>query len=378
MRVGILTLPLHANYGGNLQAYALMHSLRRMGHEPILIARRGKQFPRWRIIPALCKRLIMKHVLRRPNVDVSAGIFDGRERARIERHARAFIAENIQPQTAYFSDRDQMLAHIKDYHLEAIVVGSDQVWRPKYAPDIEENFLCFLKDGDGIRRISYAASFGTAEWTFTPQEQAACTKLLAQFDSISVRESSAVRLCREYLSAEAVHVVDPTMLLEASDYVALAGKTTEPLPTKTALVYLLDEDDERREVVERVTRLLQLRAHRANSIDRDGSALSVENWLTGFRDADFIITDSFHACVFAILFRKPFLAYGNLKRGLTRFDSLLTMFGLRSRLVSTPAEATDDLIRSDIAWDDVHKLVSAERAKGKAFLAKALRSEAGN
>lgn len=61
---------------------------------------------------------------------------------------------------------------------------------------------------------------------------------------------------------------------------------------------------------------------------------SVEKWLRAFMDARFVITDSFHACVFSILFHKPFIVMGNEYRGNTRFDSLLNMFGLTDRLVT--------------------------------------------
>ncbi|MBD8696066.1 polysaccharide pyruvyl transferase family protein [Stenotrophomonas sp. CFBP 13718] len=349
-----------------------MHSLRKLGHEPILISRRGKQFPRWRVLPALCKRLVMKYVIRRPNVDVSAGIFDGKERARIERHARRFIAEHVQPQTAIFQNTKQLVRDIPRYNFDAIIVGSDQVWRPKYAPNIEENFLNFLSSNDGIRRISYAASFGTDGWEFTANEQAACGALVAEFDALSVREAAGVEMCRAHFSKDAVHVVDPTMLLEATDYIELAGKSADPQPEKTALIYLLDEDDERREVVSHVATLLDLVPTRANAIGPDGSSLPVEKWLKGFSDADFVITDSFHACVFAILFHKPFLAYGNLKRGLARFESLLNMFNLSDRLVSSPSDVTDELVQRPIDWINVDALVSEQRAKGKAFLISAL------
>ena len=60
----------------------------------------------------------------------------------------------------------------------------------------------------------------------------------------------------------------------------------------------------------------------------------MENWLRGFVDAKLIITDSFHACVFAIIFNKPFICIGNNERGMTRFNSLLDLFGLQHCLLN--------------------------------------------
>ena len=61
---------------------------------------------------------------------------------------------------------------------------------------------------------------------------------------------------------------------------------------------------------------------------------SIESWLRGFYDAELVVTDSFHACVFSIIFKKQFVVVGNKKRGMSRFESLLKMFGLDERLVS--------------------------------------------
>ena len=66
--------------------------------------------------------------------------------------------------------------------------------------------------------------------------------------------------------------------------------------------------------------------------------LTIEEWLRGFYDADFVVTDSFHACVFSILFRKPFVVYGNIDRGMTRVKSLLHILGLQNRLVASLSE----------------------------------------
>lgn len=60
---------------------------------------------------------------------------------------------------------------------------------------------------------------------------------------------------------------------------------------------------------------------------------SIEKWLQGFNDAKLVVTDSFHACVFSIIFNKPFIVLGNHERGNARFDSLLKLFDLHDNLV---------------------------------------------
>jgi hypothetical protein len=92
-------------------------------------------------------------------------------------------------------------------------------------------------------------------------------------------------------------------------------------------------------------------------------------WLKGFQDAEFIITDSFHGTVFSILNNKPFIALGNEMRGMSRFKSLLRMFGLQDRLVLSPSlERTKSLIDRDIDWLKVNSILDRERAKALNYL----------
>ena len=87
----------------------------------------------------------------------------------------------------------------------------------------------------------------------------------------------------------------------------------------------------------------------------------VEQWLRGFHDAEFVVTDSFHACVFSILFHKPFFVVGNKKRGLSRFTSLLGLFRLENRLISTAAET--DSLETAIPWNNIETTLNILRQK---------------
>ena len=103
------------------------------------------------------------------------------------------------------------------YEYDAYVVGSDQVWRPNYNPFMKAMFLGITERED-VKRIAYAASFGTSKWEFSPQMTSECAVLAKKFDMITVREKSGVDLCREYFGVEATWVLDPTMLLNREDY----------------------------------------------------------------------------------------------------------------------------------------------------------------
>ena len=80
----------------------------------------------------------------------------------------------------------------------------------------------------------------------------------------------------------------------------------------------------------------------------------LEQWLRGFYDAEFVVTDSFHACVFSILFNKPFIVYGNASRGMSRFTSLLDLFGLRNSLMANLSEYK---YSANIVWKNINDIL---------------------
>ena len=135
------------------------------------------------------------------------------------------------------------LLNEKDF--DAIIVGSDQVWRTCYNPQIENAFLDFAKEWKHVRRIAYAPSFGIDEWEYSEEQTQKCRQLVQKFDAVSVREVSGVKLCREYLGVEAKHVLDPTMLLDKEDYLYLISRAEVVRHSNTLLQYVLDKNEDR-------------------------------------------------------------------------------------------------------------------------------------
>ena len=378
MKIGILTLPLHTNYGGNLQAYALMTFLARQGHDVILINRQKTKFKySSSLIKKYAIRIIRKYILAQKNIYVFQELKEQQEYPILSKYTQKFIDKYIQPQTETYYTSSDLQKGFTNYNFEAIIVGSDQVWRPRYAPNIYDYYLEFTKSAK-LKRVSYAASFGTNEWTYDKEQTTRCLQLLQKFDSISIREADAVALIKEKASIDATHVLDPTMLLNAKDYRNLLA--TDLTQKADLLVYILDEDKDKKSVIEDISSSLSLNVKLANVNIYDFSieiskriAPSVESWLQGFYESEFIITDSFHACVFSILFNKPFIAYGNKNRGLSRFSSLLSMFGLEDRLITSKEEIKLINLKEKINWDLVNSKVETERDNAIKFLNNALK-----
>lgn len=367
MKIAILTLPLHTNYGGILQAYALQTLLERMGHEVCLIEKRRKPItlPLWKA-PLVYGKRILKNVTGHP-FPVFYEQKVNREEPIVRQNTDKFICRYIMRRIV------DDFSEIKESDYDAFVVGSDQIWRPKYFNDrIERAYLDFT-EGWNIRRIAYAASFGTDEWEYTPGQTKRCRDLLKQFDTVSVREASGAVLCRKHFGINASHVLDPTMLLEKEDYIRLFENAHTPKSNGTLLNYILDDTPEKTALVNKIAGERHLVPFRVNSKVEDKTAPltdriqpPVEQWLRGFYDAEFVVTDSFHACVFSILLNKPFIVVGNQKRGLSRFTSLLGIFGLESQLQT--ADYTKHIDQEKIDWDRVAPLLEAKRNEAFNFL----------
>lgn len=379
MKIGILTLPLHTNYGGNLQAWALLTTLKDMGHDAWLIDRGFNRLSAGLVSRTLLKRALLKYVLRRPGISVRKGLFDKPEPLGRTVNSIEFIERHIKPKTKRFESTVQLKKHISRYHFDAFVTGSDQVWRPEYTPNIEDFFFGFLDRNSTQKKISYAASFGTDKWHFTSKQASVCSALLKMFSAVSVRESSGIDLCRDNFGVPAIQVLDPTLLIEAHRYLELLPADAPARPADSKLFsYLLDYDPRKMRVLERIA--LQT-GHTpfdvsgpisVTSTQRASAVPPVESWISGFRDAEFIFTDSFHGCVFSILFNKPFIAFGNPARGLARFESLLSMFKLQSRLITSEREDISRIAASPIDWSHVNDLLQGMRILSLNFLRDAL------
>ena len=231
---------------------------------------------------------------------------------------------------------------------------------------------------DRTKRIAYAASFGVDEWEFSEEETFICKDLLKLFDGVSVRENSAVALCEKYFNrSDVIHVLDPTMLLEKEDYIRIVEKEKEPKSPGNLFCYILDGSSEKKQIIEFIasqisavpfTQMPKCEITYENLRDRleDCVYPSVTAWLRAFMDAEMVITDSFHGCVFSIIFNKPFWVIGNHSRGMARFDSLLSMFGLEGRLMSTDSIPVE--LSSPIDWDRVNTIKKDWQEKSYNFL----------
>jgi len=372
MKVGIFTLPLENNYGGVLQAYALSEFLKSIGHEVYLIDSNNKaEVSQLKYSARIIKRIIKRYVLGN-NIEIFSERRKKNEVSVVNINFIHFIKKHFPNQ--WFLDNNLELIT----NLDAIVVGSDQIWRPKYYYKIENAFLSFLEHSSKVKRIAYAPSFGTDKCEYADIQKLMCSQLLSKFDAISVREDSAVNMVEDFFGQKAQHVLDPTMIVDLDVYTRLFKGKKEKYNGK-GITYILDSSSDKLAVVNKVSELLGFEFVAVNEVKGDWKTPStervlpsIEEWLQGFYESDYVITDSFHACVFAILFNKPFIVYGNIDRGSSRFLSLLKMFDLEDRLIFDFKALSDNIIYSDINWNSVQGILIQNRLKSQYFLSEAL------
>ena len=377
MRLAIISLPLHVNYGGILQSYALKKELESMGHEVVVIDRKVKMpFPKWWKAPLIYMNRAMKSLKGGSDApEVFREYRCRKEYPVLSRELKPFVDAEIAP-LMIDSYKD-----IKKGDFDGFIVGSDQVWRPRYFGKIEDAFLEFTRGWD-VKRISYAASFGTDSLEFDSETLRICAGLLDCFDAVSVREDSAVTMCDEWLDCDrAVHVLDPVMLVDVADYHKIADGAKTCRAEGKIMTYILDPSDNKKAIAALVKSWTgkDIEDFSVNPHDRripvdERVVPPLEEWLSGFADADFVVTDSFHGCVLAILFHKPFIAMGNGQRGMARMRSLLEMFGLDQRLVhGIDPEDDGEFFLSQPDWIAVDAVLAEHRAAARRFLADALK-----
>lgn len=350
MRISILTQPLHINYGGTLQAYALQVVLKKMGHEVETINYVWKDSSDFKKILSFYKK---KFLNRSPKY-----FFFNKELQYISRYHASFISKSINL-SKKIENSVLLSKYFEEKKFDVVIVGSDQVWRRDYSPKIENFFLDFLENNNQIKKIAYAASFGLELWQFSKNEDILIKNLMKKFNYISVREDSAVDLCKKFLNLDVGHVLDPTLLLTKNDYMKFVNSDVE---CGGVFSYILDNNEVIMQKVEGVCKILNKKnficmpkshyKHKLLVDDLEDFVYpKIEEWITSFYKADYVITDSFHGTVFSIIFNKPFISLCNNERGAARFKSVLKIFNLEDRLIDTQQLIDMSIIAKPIDYD---------------------------
>jgi len=374
MKIAILTQPLHTNFGGTLQNFALQRVLKEMGHTVETIDYDWGQASDLKKILSFCKNYFLG---KKPNL-----FFFNSELDYISKKHNLFISHNIFLSNKIL-DTSTLVNYFEEKKFDAVIVGSDQVWRVAYSPKIENFFLDFLIGNKEIKKIAYAASFGLDEWQFSAEDTFYIKNLIKEFNYISVREDTAVTLCKNFLDLDVEHVLDPTLLLKKDEYIKLFDCTK--FSRGGIFSYILDNNEDKIEKIDLLCKTLDKKSFicmpkktKKEKIfinnREDYVYPNIEEWIGSFYKADYVITDSFHGTVFSIIFNKPFIAISNNERGATRFKSLLNFFNLEDRLVDAKDEIDVSMIFKPINYEFINDKISGLKRTNMKKIQKILES----
>lgn len=369
MKIGIITQYLCTNYGGILQNYALQQILKERGHNVETLQHDSilqLKFPR--NILVVIERCILKQLGK-----YKGPVFYEKKYNKdfpvVTKNTLGFVASHIKTRVVNKSCSD-----VQPDEYDALVVGSDQVWRKNYN-NLNVTFLLFAKNW-GVKKVAYAASFGVDKWEYNNEETTVISESLRGFNAISVRELSAIDMCKEYIGVYPELVLDPTLLLTFKDYNRLLAG--EAIKENYLFYHFLDPTQEKISFIEQISELKKWELlslnhkcdeHQLLTNIEDRIQPPVEDWLRGIRDSKIVITDSFHAAVFSIIFSKPFYIVGNAKRGNSRFESLLSAVGIQGRMIDIKSFDMAN-IDTKINYDAVNIRLEELRKKSLSFLYK--------
>lgn len=347
-KVGILNLQHSPNFGACLVAYALQTAIERCGSRATIIDYRQ---------------------LKKPKLFSKAYFREKAENKNFEKFRNKFLKRT---KPCYDAD-DLVQLNAK---FDTFVTGSDQVWRFRYVfRSLKEFLLAFAAPHKTL--FSYAASLGLDYWEGTDEATEIVRENLRRFNGISVREESGIDICRDMFGAEAVRVIDPTLLLSAEDYEPVMKGEKLPADKPYVAKMILDETAETNREIERLAK-----EKGWNVVDIYGEkkiiggketvlCRPVGEWLRLLQNAEYVLTDSFHCVCFSVLFKRPFTCVVNSERGVSRLENLLGILGLRSRLVETLDGYSLD--SGEMGYEAIGRVIEVERKKGYGYLKSCLK-----
>ncbi len=357
MKIAILTQPLGKNYGGILQNYALQQFLLKRGHDVLTLnIATTLYFRRWMQNMAYQMFVLLKSLNCRDKMSEQLKEIFGKKKKYAELFR--FIRQQLK-----LSEKITTIRQLNNYrNFDCYIVGSDQVWRPEYSPDILSYFLNFLPLDNPAMKIAYAASFGISEFRLPEEKKKKCKELAQRFNRISVREDSGIDLCSRELEFDSVLVPDPTFLLSRDDYKSILDKA-ELSGSGKIVTYILDSTCEKEKIIQDFQSQSGLPI--LSLLGGQQKMFAVEDWISAISSAGFVITDSFHGTVFSILFQRNFIVVSNSGRGIDRISSLLKIMGLEDRLYRGPSAIRS---LSPIDYCKVSKRLEEYRQTGIDFL----------
>lgn len=362
MKIGILTFHASHNYGSMLQAYALLHVIMGMGHDCKIINLRT-DVQKSLIQPEIRwshPRTTLSHIIKHPLRTLTLS----RKYSRFER----FLCENLCCSHELHTHAE-VGEYIRQSGIEAVVVGSDQIWNPA-CWDFDWSYL--LDFDFSIRRIAYAPSMGHTPEMIAQSKQKRMATCWNRFDALSTREQRGSAFVTSLTGKPCATVLDPTLLLAANDYNRLSLSSS--LPSEYIFYYTPREEPGTFLKAQELARQTGLKI----LVTQDSSEYTGTNvirindcgpreFINIIHGASYCIGNSFHLLAFSLIFHREFIMLSYQKD--SRMLNILEPLGLQDRLVNTDAELS---VMNKIDYKKIDRKMTEMRKSSLKYLANAL------
>lgn len=344
MKIGIITFHDYNNYGAILQSYALQKVLMSRGCDSEIIDYKCEYIRKPYRLINLRKKGLFTYLFG------LVGFI-----CYLPRKKRCDIFRKQMKYSMPFCDSN--IDKIADTY-DAYITGSDQVWNYKLTNFDKNYFLKFVSDD--TKKFSYAASFGLT--ILDEQYKSEYAKLLSSFNAITVREEQGANIVNELTSRMPEIVLDPTLMLTCEEWNEVTKKYKND--SDYILVYQLGLS---KKVIEFTKKLSNecnckiifvpfplgkfIKSKISISIGPDG-------WLGLFKNAKYVVTDSFHGIIFSVLFNKNFYAEVSGQHKNSRAENFLSRFKLSDRIIDNVKD-----LHQIIDYNEVNKEITIEREK---------------
>lgn len=372
-KIGIITLNGDFNYGNRLQNFALQQILKKEGAEVDTIAVKRKK------IDKLKHEFIYSHISTIADIKFVIQKLIGKITPNSLRKRKAYKKminakkDVIAPfSSEYISQKTVKQSEVADLNdkYDLFIAGSDQVWNPNIISFDDTNFLGFA---DSHKKFSYSASFGVSEIPATPKKlRDHFRKSLTDFQYISVRENAGKKIIKELINVDVEVAPDPTLLLSKQEWMEFL-KPEKYHETPYLLVYFISEPE--KETWKQIQCFAEAKGLKiikimGDSYDSKQQIVTPLDFIRSICFAEYVITDSFHSCVFSIVMNTPFFVYerSDGKGVSSRIDTLLQTFGLEDTRVKieTPLLTVNPAYH----FDKVNSVLMQEKKRGVELIRK--------
>lgn len=356
-KIGVVTIIDNNNYGNRLQNYAVQETLKKLGTYPVTIKNNGRT--NW------IENKIKNDLKKIKNFIYELKI-DNKERYKKFKE----FNKNITFTKRLYTPNDK-LNEKYDY----FVCGSDQIWKPTYERGRDMDLLNFAENS---KRISFSASFGISN--LPDNKKRFFKKSLENYKAISVREDAGKKIVEDLTGRKDVEVlIDPTMLLTYKEWDKVAKKPEQLKTDKYILNYFLGElSESRKSEINRIAK--ENSCEVINILDKNSPfyCTGPSEFLYLEKYAFLVCTDSFHSCVFSIMYNRPFVVFNREEKAVSmnsRIETLINKFNLKNREYNGK-EITKENLNYD--YTEAYKILEEERKKSIKFLGQALDLEGEN